>query len=83
MDSEDFEHLAKRPKTFHHGNLLPPQHNDYTIAWVCALYFKMAAAQAMLDEIHKTSPRHADDTNTYILGNIKRHNIIIVGLPNS
>jgi nucleoside phosphorylase len=84
MESERFEpeaHLAKRPKTFHHGVLPTPPHNHYTIAWVCALHIEMAAAQAMLDEIHKTLPRNADDTNSYVLGNIKRHNIVIAGLP--
>jgi trimethylamine:corrinoid methyltransferase-like protein len=40
----------------------------------------MAAAQAILDEIHNTPPRNADDTNSYVLGNIKRHNIVITCL---
>lgn len=35
----------------------------------------------MLDEIHKTPPKNVDDTNSYVLGSIKRHNIVITGLP--
>lgn len=86
MEIERFEpeaHRTKRPKTFYHGGLPTPQHNHYTIAWVCALYTEMAAAQAMLDEIHETLPRNADDTNSYILGNIEGHNIVIACLPES
>lgn len=41
----------------------------------------MAAAWAMLDKVHEALPRHADDSNTYILGSIKQHNILIVCLP--
>jgi nucleoside phosphorylase len=41
----------------------------------------MAAAHAMLDKIHETLPMHADDSNAYILGNIKQHNIVVACLP--
>ncbi|KAM0412754.1 hypothetical protein ACHAPD_007800 [Fusarium lateritium] len=41
----------------------------------------MAAAHAMLDEIHETLPMHVDDSNAYILGNIKQHNIVVACLP--
>ncbi|KAK9847080.1 hypothetical protein MYU51_020478, partial [Penicillium brevicompactum] len=74
-------HLSKRPKTSHHDGLPAPRHDRYTIAWICALYIEMAAAQAMLDESHETLPIHADDRNTYILGDINRHNVVIACLP--
>ncbi|GFG25977.1 ankyrin repeat and protein kinase domain-containing protein 1, partial [Aspergillus udagawae] len=41
----------------------------------------MAAARAMLDEIHEALPRHAEDSNTYVLGSIKQHNVVIACLP--
>ncbi|KAH8689171.1 Pfs, NACHT and ankyrin domain protein [Talaromyces proteolyticus] len=71
----------KRQKIFHHGGLSTRRHDDYTIAWVCALPIEMAAARAMLDETHESLPTHVDDYNTYLLGNIKQHNIVIACLP--
>ncbi|EED12227.1 kinesin light chain, putative [Talaromyces stipitatus ATCC 10500] len=41
----------------------------------------MAAAKAMLDEIHDDLPVQTTDHNTYILGRIKEHNIVIACLP--
>ncbi|KAJ5112215.1 Pfs NACHT and ankyrin domain protein [Penicillium argentinense] len=41
----------------------------------------MAAARAMLDDIHQSLPTHADDTNTYVLGSIKQQRVIIACLP--
>lgn len=62
-------------------NALPTSHDQYTIAWICALHIEMAAAHAMLDEIHETLPTHANDSNAYILGNIKQHNVVVACLP--
>ncbi|CAI7641033.1 unnamed protein product [Penicillium crustosum] len=74
-------HLSKRPKTSHNDGLPASRHDRYTIAWICALYIEMAAAQAMLDESHEILPTHADDRNTYVLGDIYRHNVVIACLP--
>lgn len=54
-----------------------------TIPWprFCALPIEMAAAHAMLDEIHRNLPAKANDTNAYILGNIRQHNIAVACLP--
>ncbi|KAH7126218.1 ankyrin repeat-containing domain protein [Dactylonectria estremocensis] len=41
----------------------------------------MAAARAMLDEVHEDLPRHRNDSNTYTLGSIEHHNIVIACLP--
>lgn len=41
----------------------------------------MAAARAMLDEVHELLPKHTDDTNTYVLGSIQLHNVVIACLP--
>jgi hypothetical protein len=72
---------AKRHKTSHYNSLSRLQHNDYTIAWICALSIEMAAAQAMLDEVHRALPTSADDSNTYTLGRIAQHNVVIACLP--
>ncbi|KAL9570443.1 hypothetical protein ACKAV7_005451 [Fusarium commune] len=41
----------------------------------------MAAALAMMDEVHGQLPRRFNDHNTYTLGSIKNHNIVIACLP--
>ncbi|KAH8649522.1 hypothetical protein BGZ61DRAFT_511306 [Ilyonectria robusta] len=86
-------HPPNRQKTFHHdlGNVAHKsrngsttlRHDHYTIAWICALYIEMAAAQAMLDEVHEALPRHANDNNSYTLGSIKQHNVVIACLPDA
>lgn len=59
----------------------PRYHDDYTIGWISALPLEMAAAKTMLDGIHDDLPIQPTDHNTYILGNIKEHNIVIACLP--
>jgi nucleoside phosphorylase len=56
-------------------------YDDYTVAWICALPIEMAAAKAMLDDIHADLPIHANDHNTYTLGKIGACNAIVVCLP--
>ena len=56
-------------------------HHDYTVAWVCALPLEMAVAKAMLDEIHPDLSTSSNDQNTYILGRIRAHNVVIACLP--
>ncbi|KAN0085607.1 hypothetical protein V8E54_002074 [Elaphomyces granulatus] len=55
--------------------------HEYTVAWVCALPLEMAAAKSMLDEIHPNLPNSPGDQNTYVLGKIHAHNVIIACLP--
>ncbi|BCS05560.1 uncharacterized protein AKAW2_81361A [Aspergillus luchuensis] len=57
------------------------EHNSYTVGWVCALPKEQTAATAMLDEIHPHLPKPPSDPNTYTLGCIGRHNIVIACLP--
>jgi nucleoside phosphorylase len=54
---------------------------DYTAGWICALPLEMAAAKAMLDDIHADLPVHPNDHNTYTLGRIGAHNIVVACLP--
>ena len=56
-------------------------HDDYTVGWICALPLEMAAAKAMSDEIHPTLPNPLDDHNTYTLGQIGVHNVVIACMP--
>lgn len=59
----------------------PRTHNDYTVGWVCALTKERIAATAMLDEIHLDLLKPQNDPNTYTLGSIGKHNIVICCLP--
>ncbi|KAJ6445212.1 eukaryotic translation initiation factor 3 subunit B [Purpureocillium lavendulum] len=43
----------------------------------------MAASHAMLDCIHESLTTEASDSNTYTLGNIGRHNIVLACLPDN
>ncbi|KAL6235840.1 hypothetical protein BDW75DRAFT_208440 [Aspergillus navahoensis] len=56
-------------------------HDDYTAAWICAIPLEMAAAEAMLDEIHEALPVQSNDHNAYLLGQIGEHNVVIACLP--
>lgn len=74
-------HLRNRRKMAHYGSLPAERRNIYTVAWICALPSEMAAARAVMDDIHEPLPTYADDSNTYVLGNVKGHNIAIACLP--
>jgi nucleoside phosphorylase len=71
--SDTGQHLSVRTKF---------THNDYTVAWICALPIEMAAAEAMLDEVHPSLAVHPSDTNQYTLGRIGDHKIVLACLPN-
>ncbi|PYI24360.1 purine and uridine phosphorylase [Aspergillus violaceofuscus CBS 115571] len=50
-------------------------HDEYTIAWICALPLEMAAAKAMLDRTHPSLQQSRTDDNSYTLGSIHGHNV--------
>ncbi|KAF2401566.1 purine and uridine phosphorylase, partial [Trichodelitschia bisporula] len=54
---------------------------EYTIGWICALSIELAAAKQMLDEVHQSLRSNAADSNTYELGRIGEHNVVIACLP--
>ncbi|KAH7014465.1 uncharacterized protein B0I36DRAFT_436433 [Microdochium trichocladiopsis] len=56
-------------------------HGIYTVGWVCALPKEQTAATAMLDERHPDLPKPNSDPNSYTLGSISGHNIVIACLP--
>jgi len=55
--------------------------DDYTIGWICALPCEMAASRAMLDELHDNLDQRRNDSNNYIFGSVRAHNIVIACLP--
>ncbi|KAL2797415.1 hypothetical protein BJX66DRAFT_348560 [Aspergillus keveii] len=59
----------------------PLSREDYTVGWISALSIEMAAAQALLDEIHPDLPTPHSDNNTYVLGRIGKHNVVVACLP--
>ncbi|EUC28323.1 hypothetical protein COCCADRAFT_30391 [Bipolaris zeicola 26-R-13] len=56
---------------------------DYTVGWVCALPVELAAAKAMLDEMHANADCDVgdNDENVYCMGSVAGHNVVIVCLP--
>jgi nucleoside phosphorylase len=54
----------------------------YTVGWICAIATESVAARAFLDEEHD-GPSHVaqHDNNSYVLGKIGGHNIVIAVLP--
>ena len=53
----------------------------YTVGWICALHIELAAAKAMLDEVHESLPNTLSDSNAYTLGRIGKHNVVMACLP--
>ena len=56
----------------------------YTVGWICAITTEAVAARASLDEEHD-GPRQVaqHDNNSYVLGKIGSHNVVIASLPNA
>ncbi|KAF7535702.1 hypothetical protein G7054_g5189 [Neopestalotiopsis clavispora] len=55
----------------------------YTVGWICALEIELVAAASFLDEEYEDAadlPVH--DNNSYVLGRIGKHNVVIAALPN-
>jgi nucleoside phosphorylase len=55
---------------------------EYQVGWVCALPKELTAARAMLDEDHEEfRSQVTHDNNSYVLGRIYGHNVVIACLP--
>ncbi|KIV80467.1 hypothetical protein PV11_07965 [Exophiala sideris] len=55
---------------------------EYQVGWVCALPKELTAARAMLDEEHEPySSQVPHDNNSYVLGRIHGHNVVMACLP--
>ena len=61
----------------------PLPNDKYTVGWIAALPHEAIAAKAALDDFHgrKPSTKHPSDQNSYILGRIGDHNVVISSLP--
>jgi nucleoside phosphorylase len=53
-------------------------HDNYTVAWICAVPIEKTAARNMLDELHLPPPQPDHDKNIYTFGRIAGHNVVIV-----
>lgn len=53
--------------------------DDYTVGLVCVLSVEVAAAKAMFDRLHDDLPadQMMNDTNTYALGILNGHNVVL------
>ncbi|KAF3132923.1 hypothetical protein TWF594_009432 [Orbilia oligospora] len=55
---------------------------DYTVGWICAIECEYIAAKTFLDKKHPTPEDiPLTDNNVYTLGEISKHNVVIVTLP--
>ena len=55
---------------------------DYTVGWICAISTERVAAQTFLDEKHeRLECVSTHDNNSYQLGRIGKHNVVIAVLP--
>jgi len=54
---------------------------QYTVGLICTLYMEMSAAEAIFDERHSRLPKPPSDPNTYTLGRIGLHNVVLACLP--
>ena len=59
----------------------PRTYKDYAIGVICALAIEKAAVEAMLDERHPPLKTIQGDENSYTLGGIGRHNVVVACLP--
>ncbi|KAH6978413.1 hypothetical protein EDB82DRAFT_546596 [Fusarium venenatum] len=56
----------------------------YTVGWICAVTTEFVAARAFFNEKHDQLETIADnDNNTYALGKIGKHNVVMAVLPKS
>lgn len=80
MDRQDPPTLKRKRQTSDCEDH-PKACKDYTVGWICALIEEQIAATAMLDHIHLDLPKPPNDPNTYTLGSIGHHQIVIACLP--
>ncbi|KAI1121753.1 nucleoside phosphorylase domain-containing protein [Nemania abortiva] len=64
--------------------MAPPTQNtvdDYTVGILCAIDFEKNAVRYMLDEEHQRLPTQPGDSNSYTLGKLQGHNVVLACLP--
>jgi nucleoside phosphorylase len=55
-------------------------HGDYTVACICPMGVELAPVEVMLDERHQSLPSSRDN-NSYTLGRMGAHNVVIAVMP--
>ncbi|KAK6527688.1 hypothetical protein TWF694_004669 [Orbilia ellipsospora] len=55
-------------------------HDDYTVACICPMGIELAPVRAMLDIVHPALPTKRD-VNSYTLGRMGVHNVVIAVMP--
>ena len=58
----------------------PHSHSDYNVACICPMGLELAPVGAMLDEVHPSLPSRRDQ-NSYTLGRLGEHNVVVVTMP--
>jgi hypothetical protein len=84
-DDEGFTSVSAKKRKLNCGNNQPPggdekrklTHEAYTVGWVCILRPELNASRALLDEEHKRLPQVERDDNSYLLGRMGEHNVVI------
>ena len=59
---------------------MPSSHSDYIVACICPMGIELAPVKAMLNETHQSIPTLRDQ-NSYVLGAIGGHNVVVAVLP--
>lgn len=52
-------------------------HLCYTVGWICSSVQDLTVAMQLLDETHMPLPQHERDSNSYVLGRIGDHDIVV------
>jgi nucleoside phosphorylase len=52
-------------------------HGAYTVGWICVLRCELNASRALLDEEHERLQPGNKDDNSYLLGRMGKHNVVI------
>lgn len=55
--------------------------NSYTVAIICPLEVELSAIRGMMDEEHERMPSATGDSNTFTLGQLSGHNVVVASLP--
>jgi nucleoside phosphorylase len=58
-----------------------PDTNIYTVGWICVVETENVAARQFLDERHELPHIDPGDPNSYTVGKMGNHNVVIAALP--
>ncbi|KAM6484203.1 hypothetical protein HDV62DRAFT_357638 [Trichoderma sp. SZMC 28011] len=69
--------LLEEPTPFGVGKKKRLSYDAYTVGWICVLQRELNASKALLDEQHEQLPSAAKDDNSYLLGRMSGHSVVI------